>query len=107
VFFGTLKKLQATAVGKFDDGSVNAQITRLVQAYQSIATSFTIWGSFRKIEMDLAVTTQPFRIRIIEQTLRETPGFKEVWDRYVSLEDLSRRRQLQRCGIINSEFLPV
>jgi hypothetical protein len=105
VFFGALKKLKPTAVGEFDDGSVNAQITQLLQAYEQAATSVTIRGSFRKAGMDLDVTALPFRIRIVEQTLRENPGFKEVWDRNVSLHDLSRRRQLQRFGIISSEFL--
>jgi hypothetical protein len=57
--------------------------------------------------MDLDVTALPFRIWIVEQTLRENPGFKEVWDRKGSLHDLSRRRQLQRFGIISFEFLPA
>jgi hypothetical protein len=104
VFFGALTKLKPTAVGEFDDGSVNAQITQLLQAYEQAATSATIMGSFRKAGMDLDVTALPFRIRIVEQTQRENPGFKEVWDRNISLDDLSRRRQLQRFGIMNSEF---
>jgi hypothetical protein len=29
--------------------------------------------------MDLDVTRQPFRIRNVEQKLRENPGFKEGW----------------------------
>jgi hypothetical protein len=107
VFFGTLKKLKPTAVGEFDDRSVNAQIMQLLQADEQAATSATIRGSFRKAGMDLDVTTLPFRIRIIEQTLRENPGFKEIWDRNVSLDDLSSRQQLQRFGIINSGFLPA
>jgi hypothetical protein len=107
VFFGALKKLKPTAVGEFDDGSVNAQITQLLQAYEQAATSATIRGSFRKAGMDLDVRALPFRIRMGEQKLRENPGFKEVWDRNVSLHDLSRRWQLQRFEIIGSEFLPA
>jgi hypothetical protein len=107
VFFGALKKLKRTAVGEFDDGSVNTQIIQLLQASEQAATSATIRGSFEKAEMDLDVTTLPFRIRIVEQRVRENPGFKEVWDRNVSLDDLSRRRQLQRFGIIDSGFLPA
>jgi hypothetical protein len=91
-------------VGEFDDGSVNAQITQLLQAYEQAATSATIRGSFRRAGMDLDVTALPFRIRIVEQTLRENPGFKEVADRDVSLDELSRRRRLQRFGIGNPGF---
>jgi hypothetical protein len=107
VFFGVLKRLKATAQGEFDDDSVNAQLTKLIQAYEQTATSSTIRGSFRKAGLCLDVTAQPFRIRVEEQTVRENPGFKEVWDRNVSVGDLTRRRQLQRFGIINSDFLPV
>jgi hypothetical protein len=66
VFFGALKKLKPTAVGEFDDGSVHAQITQLLQAYEPAATSATIRGSFGKAGMDLDVTALPFRIRIVE-----------------------------------------
>jgi hypothetical protein len=88
VFFGTLKKFQATAVGEFDDDSVNAQITKLVQAYEQTVTSSTIRRSFAKAGIDLDVAAQPFRIRIIEQIPRENPGFREIWDRTGSLEEL-------------------
>jgi hypothetical protein len=83
-------------LSKFDGGSVNAQITQLPQAYEQAATSATIRGSERKTGMDLDATTLRFRIRIVEQTLRENAASKEVWDRNVLLDDLSRRRQLQR-----------
>jgi hypothetical protein len=33
--------------------------------------------------MDLGIATQSFRIRIVEQALRENPDFEEVWDRNV------------------------
>jgi hypothetical protein len=78
-------------VGECDDHSVNATITKFVQAYEQAATSSTIRRSFQKAGTDLDVTTGPFRIRIVEQTLRENPGFKEVLDRNVLLDDLSRR----------------
>jgi hypothetical protein len=107
VFFGALQRSKATAVGEFDDDFVKTQNTKLVQAYQQTATSSTIRGLFRKAGMDLDVTTESFRIRMVQQTLREKTGFKEVSNPNMSLEDLSRRRQLQRFGLINSEFLPV
>jgi hypothetical protein len=94
-------------VAEFDDDSVNAQITKLVQAYEQTAKYSTIIRIFTKAGMDLNVTTRPFRIRIVEQTLRDNPGFKEVWGRNVLVENLSRRPQMQQFGIINAEFLPV
>jgi hypothetical protein len=107
VFFGALKRLKPTAVGEVDDHSVNPQIPKLGQAYGQTAISSTMKGSFKKEGMDLDVTRQPFRIRIVEQTLRENPGLSEVRDGKVSFEDLSRRQQLRRFVIINFEFVPV
>jgi hypothetical protein len=41
-FFGDLKKLTVSAEGEFDDGSMNEQITILIQAYEQTATSATV-----------------------------------------------------------------
>jgi tRNA(Ser,Leu) C12 N-acetylase TAN1 len=94
----------AIAVGESDDDSANAQIIKLVQAYEQTAISFTIRRSVRNAEMDLNVTTRQFRIRIVEHTLS---NIEEVWNCNVPLGDLSRRRQIRRFGIINSEFRPA
>jgi hypothetical protein len=105
VFFGALKRLKGTAKGEFGDESINDQITKLIPAYEQTATWATVRGSFHKVGLDLNTTIRPFRVRVVEQMLRENPGFKEVWDRNVSIEDLTRRRQVKRFGIINSEFV--
>jgi hypothetical protein len=107
VFFIALKKSRPSAVGEFDDRCVNPQITQLLQASEQAATSATTRRSLRKAGMDLEVTTPRLRIRIVEQTLRENPGVKEDGDRNFSLDDLSRRWQFQRFGIIKSGFLPA
>jgi hypothetical protein len=62
VCFGVLKKLKASAVGEFNDDSVNAQITKLMRAYQQTATSPTIRGSFRKAGLEHDITTRPFKL---------------------------------------------
>ena len=105
VFFGVLKKLKASAIGEFDDDSVSAHITKLIQAYEQTATSSTIRGSFRKAGLEHDITTRPFKLRVIEESLRANPGFQEIWARDVSIESLSQKRRAQRFGIINSEFM--
>jgi hypothetical protein len=50
VFFGASKKLKPAAVGEFDDGSVKAQITQLLQTYAQAATSATIRGPSERQE---------------------------------------------------------
>ena len=107
VFFGSLKHLKATAVGELGDDSASDHLTKLVQAYEQTATSSTIRGSFRRAGMIPDTTTRPYKIMVDEAIMRESPGFQAVWERNVSVGDLSRRRQMQRFGIINSEFLPA
>jgi hypothetical protein len=107
VFFGSLKHLKATAAGEFGDDSANDHITKLIQAYEQTATSSTIRGSFRRAGMIPGTTTRPYEIMVDEAIMREIPGFQALSERNVSVEDLSRRRQMQRFGIINSESLPA
>jgi hypothetical protein len=45
------------------------------------------------------------KIRFDEKQLRNNLGFKEPWNWNVSIADLSRRRRLDRFGVINSESL--
>jgi hypothetical protein len=79
VFFGLLKKLKASATGEFDDDSVKAQVTKLIQAYEQTATSSTIRGSFRKAGYEHDTATRPFKLRVVQERLRENPGFQEMW----------------------------
>jgi hypothetical protein len=107
VFFGALKKRKAGAGGEFGDGSVEDQITKLVRAYEQTATSATIRGSFRKAGMVPDTSERPFKLVFDEARVRENEGFKEIWDRDIKIEELSRRRQAHRFGIMNSQFLKV
>jgi hypothetical protein len=106
-FFAVLKKLKQTATGEFEDDSINEQITKLVQAYEQTqtATSMTIRGALRRAGMYPDIGTKPFRMRFDEEQLKDCPGFIEIWNHNISIEDLSRRRRLHRFGVINSEFL--
>jgi hypothetical protein len=106
-FFGVLKHLKATAEGDFDDESVNEQITKLLQAYEQTATSMNVRGSFARAGLHPVVTSKPFKIRFIEEEVRKNPGFLELWEKNFSVAELSRRRQLQVFGVINSQYLPA
>jgi hypothetical protein len=105
VFFGALKKLKQTATGEFDDESMNDQITKLIQAYEQTATSMTIRGSFRRAGLCPDMGSRPFKLRIDEEVLKSNPGFKEIWDRNIRIEELSHRRRLHQFGLINGAFL--
>jgi hypothetical protein len=104
VFFGALKKLKETATGEFDDDSMNDQITKLIHAYEQTVTSMTIRGPFRRAGMYPDMGSRPFKLRIDEEMATSNPGFKEIWDRNNTIEELSRRGRLRRFGLINDDF---
>jgi hypothetical protein len=105
VFFGAIRKLKQTASGDYNEKTMNPQIFRFIQAYEQTAISLTISGSFTKAGLSANTTVRPFRLQFDDAVLRENPGFKDIWDRKISLEELSRRRQAHRFEIISEEFL--
>jgi hypothetical protein len=75
--FQALRQLQASATGEFDDDSVNAQISTLIQTYEQTATSSTIRRSLRKAGLEQEVTARSFKLEVVKESLRENPGFRE------------------------------
>jgi hypothetical protein len=104
VFFSALKKLETTADGEFKDNAANDQITEVIQADRHTVTSITIRSSFRRPGMPLDSSIHPFRSRLNEESLRENPRVPKIWDCDVKIEELARKRQTRRFGIMNSEF---
>jgi hypothetical protein len=68
---------------------------KLVHVDKRMATSMTIYGSFRK----------PFKLQFDEHGLRENKRFGEGWDRNVEIEKLFRRRRTHSPEIMDSESL--
>jgi hypothetical protein len=97
--------LKRIGTGEFDDSWVSEQITKLVYAYEQTATSMNIRASFRRAEIYPNIVCRPYKIRFDQQQLRNSSGFKEFWERNLSIANLSRQRRLHRFGVINSEFL--
>jgi tRNA(Ser,Leu) C12 N-acetylase TAN1 len=86
VFFEVVKRLKASSVGEFDDDSIKAHITKLIQEYEQTAASSTIRGSFRKAGLEHDIMTRPFKLQVIEESLRANPGFQEICAPNVSIE---------------------
>jgi hypothetical protein len=87
VFLGTLKHFKATAAGEFGDDSVNAQITKITPADEQTATTGTIRRSFRKAGMIPDTATRSFKIRVDEDTMRQSPCFEAISEGNVSIDD--------------------
>jgi hypothetical protein len=73
--------------------------------HEQSTTPSTIRGPFRKGGLQPDTTTPPFKLQVVEETLRENAGSHEIWAGDVLIETLSASRRAQRFGIIYSAFL--
>jgi hypothetical protein len=105
VLFGILKTIKKTTHSDFGNDSVRDQITKLLQAYEQILTSFTIRGAFRKVGFTTDVKSKPVRLVFNEEILRENSGFSKIWNFNISVDQLSKRRRSHRFEILNTDFL--
>jgi hypothetical protein len=53
----------------------------------------TIRASFQKAGLWQDSGTKPFKLQFNEESLRENPGFKELWERNISVEEFSGCRR--------------
>jgi hypothetical protein len=75
-----LKHLKPTMIAKFNNDSMNEHIMKLVQVYEQTIISAIIIRSFRMAGLGLDVTTRLFKIQVNDETMRETLGFKAIWE---------------------------
>jgi hypothetical protein len=71
VFFGVMKTFKKKTCGDFDNDFIEDQPTKLIQVYQRIATSLTIYGVFEKNGFTPDPTKKPYRFMLNE-------GFLEI-----------------------------
>jgi hypothetical protein len=57
-----------------------------------------IWGAFQEMGFEFDITRDPYRLRFIEEKLRRSPGFQEIWALDFFFEKLPTRRQRTESG---------
>jgi hypothetical protein len=77
--------------GAFDEDSVNAQFTKVIQTEDQMATSSTIKGLFRSAGLGYDSMIRPFTLRVLDERLRKNSGFQEISELDISIEALSMR----------------
>jgi hypothetical protein len=105
VLFDALKTIKKTTHGDFGDDSVRDQVTKLLQAYEQVSTSFTIHGAFRKAGFFPDFRSKPIRLVFNKGIFRENPGFSEILNWNIPVDQLSKRRQSHRFALLNADFL--
>jgi hypothetical protein len=104
VLFGALKTIKKITHGDFGNDSVRDQVTKLLQTYEQVSTSFTIRGAFRKAGFSPDVRSKPIRLVFNEGILRENPGFSEISNWHIPVDQLSKKRQSHRLRLLNADF---
>jgi hypothetical protein len=60
-----------------------------------------IWGSFASIEFIYDIEQSQYGLLFDKEKFWQSPGFRELWDRNVPLESLSKQRREARFGWFN------
>jgi hypothetical protein len=105
VLFGDADNKKDSLENEPEVASIQGQISKIIRAYEKIVTSFTIRPCFYKAGLSPNTQTRSFKLEFNEEALRRNDGFQELWDRNISIAELSRRRPVPRFAILNAEFL--
>lgn len=104
--FGIFKKAKNTETDSEMQDEVNKSIIKCIQIYEQTATSFNIRGSFRRAGIIQNIKTSQKTVALKIENMINNPGFKEIWNLNIKINEISKRRQNQKFGIINIDYLP-
>jgi hypothetical protein len=104
VLFGIVKKKKQTEDCEPDQIAILQQISRLLNAYESAATSTNIRSSFKKAGFLIDTTSSLSRVKFDDNIVRGNPGFRELWERNFSINNISTRQRNSSFGFINEQY---
>ena len=84
---------------------VEKAIIEILKAYKQAATSFNIHVFFRRAGIISKIKSDSRIARFAPQYLVSNPGFKELWNFNIKIDEIPKKRS-HTFGIINSEYLP-
>ena len=99
--FGVLKQREKYHLPFDEDSGTVHFISKVYHDFRSTMTDANIWGAFRGIGITYEMVNGVQRVSFSEMKLRESVGFRELWDIDFPLEGLSVRRQRSKFGWIN------
>jgi hypothetical protein len=94
VLFGALKK-HAIGLRTLDEEQPTAAfIIKVYQDFKQMMMEVNIWGAFHPSgSLTHDIDQNLYGLLFDEEKFRQSPGFLELWERNVSLERLSKRKQ--------------
>jgi hypothetical protein len=106
VLFGVLKKHGLYQLPLRDDVPAAKCIKKVYHDFRATMIDDKIWGAFRGIDITYTTVAEVQRVLFDEKKLRESKGFRELWDIAFPLENLSARRRASKFGWINRSEYP-
>jgi hypothetical protein len=101
VLFGALKK-HSTRLSTLDEEQPAAAfIIKVYHDFKQTMVEVNISGAFSAIGFSCDISHEPYELLFDEEKFRQSRGFRELWERDVPVDSLSRRRQQARFGLIN------
>jgi hypothetical protein len=84
-----------------DDKTFTATIHKLVRQFHSVATPENIRGSFVRAGFSYTTGAIPYVLEFSREGMRESAGFRHVWELDIPLGILWTRRQKAQFGLLN------
>jgi hypothetical protein len=84
-----------------EEQSAVALLIKIYHDYKQTIVEVNIWGAFASIGLTHDITQNPYGLIFDEEKFRQSPGFLELWQRDMSFESLSTRKQQARFSWIN------
>jgi hypothetical protein len=99
--FGVLKRREQYALPFEDDQTTAGFLLRIYRTFKQTMIEPNIWGAFHECGLEFDTSVEPYRLRLNEEKLRNSEGFREIWSLDFPPEKLSARRRNARFGWIN------
>jgi hypothetical protein len=103
-FFSVLKNYKKTLRPEISRDSAEGQILLLLEAYEKTATGRTIRSSFSLAGLAPEPNDTKMRVVFDSSLIRNRPDFLEVYNRNLSIDEISQRRASARFGVLNPEI---
>jgi hypothetical protein len=101
VVFSAFKQTRSSHRSNLPRKTPEGQITLTAESWEIAGTSRNIRSSFAASGLLPDISVTPYRVRFDEKILRESPDFIEAYQKKISVQSLSPRRQRTIWGAAN------
>jgi hypothetical protein len=98
--FGVLKRREQQALTFEYDQTTAGLLLRIYRMFKETTIDRNMWGAFRECGFEVHMNMELCPLRLNEEKLRKTPGFRETWSGDFPPEKLSPGRRNGKFGWI-------